>query len=124
MSDDDDLFASLGGSLMRDILADLQVDDDESNWLSLEQLEQELSKLESPSLLMSTDQDQSSAPFSAASMVVQHAASSATAPPVHVPDQPVDAWSLSLQKFTHTSLEQDFLQADSVRKEQSRATVK
>jgi hypothetical protein len=48
MSSDDGMkmtiFASLGGSLKKDLLADLQVDDNDTGagWLSLEQLEQEL----------------------------------------------------------------------------------
>ncbi len=41
--DDDDYFASLGGSLMKDLLDDLQVD--ENDW-SLEQLEKELKSLD------------------------------------------------------------------------------
>ena len=53
-ADEDDLFASLGGSLMRDLLADLQGDDDDDDpngggstagWLNLEQLEQELNSM-------------------------------------------------------------------------------
>ena len=125
-NNDDDLFASLGGSLMRDILADLQVDDeggDASNWLSLEQLEQELSKLDDrpggATLLSSHGGgDAPPPPLSAASMVVrqQHPPAAPVLPP---PSDGLDAWSASLQKFTqHGSLEQDFLNADSARKEQ------
>jgi len=58
--DDDDLLASLGGSLFKDLLADLQAEDNDVlgngggagsggeavGWLSLEQLEQELSHLD------------------------------------------------------------------------------
>lgn len=58
--DDDDLLASLGGSLFNDLLADLQAEDNDVlgggggagnggaavGWLSLEQLEQELSHLD------------------------------------------------------------------------------
>ena len=45
MDDEDDLFA-LGGSLMKDLLADLN-DDADASFLSLEQLEKELAHLDS-----------------------------------------------------------------------------
>ena len=111
---------------MKNLLADLQVDDDEdTGWLSLEQLEKELSQLDAtssgPPGLSSIPEQTSQQPFSAASMVVSHAQNmqqqQATGALPQVPIE--DAWSLSLQKFTATSLEADFLQADSARKQQA-----
>jgi hypothetical protein len=115
----EDYLATLGGSLMKDLLADLQVDD--GDW-SLEQLERELSTL---------DQGAQHAPhsvptLSAASLVVSHAqtrsagAGGMMQPPAASPGG-MDAWSLSLEKFTALSLEQDFLAADTVRKQQIQA---
>jgi hypothetical protein len=112
----EDYLATLGGSLMKDLLADLQVDD--GDW-SLEQLERELSTL---------DQGAQHVPhpvptLSAASLVVSHAHTRSTGaggmlqPPAPAPGG-MDAWSLSLEKFTALSLEQDFLAADTVRKQQ------
>ena len=106
------LIFSLGGSLIKDLWADLQVndnDDDDMNF-SLEQLERELAHLDdvdyatvAPSLF--------SSPFSsgtAASIVVSQQA------PAVVPSTPssVDAWQKSLEQFTALSLERDFLAAD------------
>jgi hypothetical protein len=72
----DDLFASLGGSLMKDLWADLQAGDeaDEGDTMmgwSLEQLERELSHLEDDG----PSQSMVSSPGmpSAASLVVSHA---------------------------------------------------
>jgi len=137
MSDDgEDLIASLGTSLMQEILADLQVDDSDAGWLNLEQLEKELSHLDSSSggpegQHHAQLQQQQGEPYaSAASMVVHHARQqqqqqqqqqSVPPPPSMQHPQPVpveDAWSLSLQKFTATSFEEDFLQADTARKQQ------
>jgi hypothetical protein len=111
----EDYLATLGGSLMKDLLADLQVDD--GDW-SLEQLERELSTL---------DQGAQHAPhsvptLSAASLVVSHAQTRSAGAggmmqPASAPGG-MDAWSLSLEKFTALSLEQDFLAADTVRKQQ------
>mmetsp|Transcript_21064 Transcript_21064/g.38253 ORF Transcript_21064/g.38253 Transcript_21064/m.38253 type:complete len:612 (-) Transcript_21064:31-1866(-) len=127
----DDLFASLGGSLMKDLWADLQAgheaDEDETmmGW-SLEQLERELSHLEddgpSQSVVSSPGMP------SAASLVVSHAQerlaqegnyAKATNPTFSA----ADAWSQSLQNFTALSLEQDFLAADSVRKQTTTSTA-
>lgn len=104
---------------MKDLLADLQVDD--GDW-SLEQLERELSSL---------DQGAQHAPhsvptLSAASLVVSHAQTrSAGAAGMMQPPTAalggMDAWSLSLEKFTALSLEDDFLAADTVRKQQQQA---
>lgn len=110
------LIFSLGGSLIKDLWADLQVndnDDDEMNF-SLEQLERELAHLDdvdyadvAPTVF--------SSPFSsgtAASIVVSQQA------PAALPSTPasVDAWQKSLEQFTALSLERDFLAADSARK--------
>ena len=111
----DDYLATLGGSLMKDLLADLQVDD--NDW-SLEQLESELAQLDH----VQQPQVQANPVLSAASLVVSHAQERAPGlqgmvQPAHT--QPgMDAWSLSLEKFTALSLEQDFLAADTVRKQQ------
>ena len=148
---EDDLFQSLGGSLMKDLLADLQGDEGEGDgWLSLEQLEKELSELgmdEGAAPAAAAASTLGSLPLppvpSAASMVVtgqqqflQHQQQLPGQPPqqqqavhgvgllgdVTVTTAPVDAWKESLQKFTALSLGQDFLAADSVRKQQQ-ATV-
>ena len=119
--DDDDLFASLGGSLMKNLLADLNGDTGTGGLLSLEELEQELAHLDDRTPLDVPPSPGIQAPNTAASMVVRaqeqvqstktdqqdiNAATSA----------PLDAWSLSLEKFTAASLQDDFLQADSARK--------
>jgi hypothetical protein len=133
--DSDEYFGTLGGSLMKDLLADLQVDD--NDW-SLEQLEKELAAL---------DQEDATAPslhqtafpsFDAASLVVSYAQerSSASLYPassthaatplgmggVGIGDG-IDAWSLSLQKFTALSLQEDFLAADTARKQNEIRTL-
>lgn len=145
---EDDLFQSLGGSLMKDLLADLQGDEGEGDgWLSLEQLEKELSQLgmdEGAAPASTAPSTLGSLPLppvpSAASMVVtgqqqfqqhQQQLPGQQQQAVHgvgllgdvtVTTAPVDAWKESLQKFTALSLGQDFLAADSVRKQQQ-ATV-
>jgi hypothetical protein len=107
MSDEDDLFSSLAQQL----LADLAVDDGDTGWLSLEQLEQELSQLEPRWGGAAVAAGPSTAPpASAASLVLSHT------PQVDVPVPSVDAWSVSLQRFTASALEEDFLSADAARK--------
>jgi hypothetical protein len=134
-NDDEDLFMSLGGSLMKDLLADLQVDDGDTGWLSLEQLEQELSQLDVgssihsavPPTLPSVPEQQT-----AASIVLgrqQHQQKQEQQQQYQQPhqqQQPMaaankDAWSLSLERFTAASLGQDFLMADTARKQQQTA---
>jgi hypothetical protein len=128
---DDDLFQSLGGSLMKDLLADLQ-GDDEGGWLSLEQLEKELSQLDNSAPdhhHHHAYQQLPPAAMTAASMVVGgHGQSSVVGGgllgSVTVTKQPsADAWKESLQKFTALSLDQDFLAADTVRKQQATALL-
>jgi hypothetical protein len=126
---DDDYFASLGGSLMKDLLADLQVD--ENDW-SLEQLEKELKSLDlepsGPSFML--QQPLGFPSLDAASLVVTHAqersageilpSAPSSAPPPGMGGVDVgsmDAWTLSLQKFTSLALQEDFLAADSARKQ-------
>ena len=124
-SSTDEYFGTLGGSLMRDLLADLQVED--NDW-SLEQLEKELASLDQePSL----EQQKPLNSLNAASLIVSHAqerSSSITTMPLlpgtaTIRSAPsglantTDAWSLSLQKFTSLSLQDDFLAADSARKQ-------
>jgi len=103
----------------------LQVDD--NDW-SLEQLEKELESYEKgPSLVQ-----QPLPSLNAASVVVSHSQQrsssilpmlspgSGTAPlppPGMGTSDTTDAWSLSLQKFTSLSLQEDFLAADSARKQ-------
>ena len=135
--DDDilDLAASLGGSLMKDLLADLAVnEDDAQEWLHLEQLERELHHLDLTSAAEQQQQHQT-----AAGMVVSsHASAAAQAfgtgsslmtlysnnyvvddeDNANNNNSALDAWSLSLQKFTASSVAADFLQADSARKQQ------
>lgn len=102
---------------MKDLLADLQVDDGD---FSLDQLEKELATLDQePQQLMNS---QPLPALDAASLVVSHAQQRGTgimpglATPVQ--NQGMDAWSLSLQNFTAMSLQDDFLAADSARKKQ------
>jgi hypothetical protein len=110
ISDEDDLFSSLA----RELLADLQVDDGEAGWLNLDQLEHELARLDASSgpatsrLASFTN----AAPVSAASEVLAHTPNM----PQYEVASGVDAWSISLQRFTASSLEQDFLSADAARK--------
>jgi hypothetical protein len=116
-SDEEDIFASLGGSLMTDILANLAVDEGD-DFLTLEQLELELKQMDERGRM-----EQSETPTTAAGMVVSQAATSAppTLTPTAATTQPaMDAWSLSLQQFAGSSLEQDFLLADSARKQQQK----
>ncbi|KAL3906789.1 MAG: hypothetical protein SGILL_009132 [Bacillariaceae sp.] len=126
MDGSDEYFGTLGGSLMKDLLADLQVDD--NDW-SLEQLEKELASLDQQEPAVAGLQQQSfNNNFDAASLVVNAQGSSmfssppaAAAPPgmggVHVGGGGADAWSLSLQNFTSLSLQEDFLAADSAKKQ-------
>mmetsp|Transcript_30168 Transcript_30168/g.42745 ORF Transcript_30168/g.42745 Transcript_30168/m.42745 type:complete len:695 (+) Transcript_30168:96-2180(+) len=119
----DELFASLGGSLMKDLWADLQVDgDDDGIDFSLEQLEQELARLDDDTLATGNDIPVNSSmpsPFSlppglsAASLVVSHQNDNVTSYGTPTTN---DAWSQSLEKFTAMSLEKEFLAADSARK--------
>lgn len=126
---DNDYFASLGGSLMKDLLADLQVD--ENDW-SLEQLEKELKSLDleptGSSVLL--QQTLGLPSLDAASLVVSHdqerytggvlPSAPTSAPPPGMGGVNVgstDAWSLSLQNFTSLALQEDFLAADSARKQ-------
>lgn len=99
---------------MKDLLADLQVDDGD---FSLDQLEKELATLDQDPLQLQT---QSVLPMDAASLVVSHAQERASSTPsgAPLPNQGFDAWSLSLQNFTAMSLQEDFLAADSARKKQ------
>ena len=118
---DDDLFASLGGALMKNLLADLNDDGETGGLLSLEELEKELSHLDDGAAQQPTFAEPQQ-PATAASMVLmaqqqdQRANSAAAPAPL---TQPVDAWALSLEKFTAASLQDDFLQADSARKAQT-----
>jgi len=134
----DELFASLGGSLMKDLWADLEVDGDDGIGFSLEQLERELAHLDetpgandkmrqtipvtSPILETTFAPPGGGQTMSTASYIVSHqniegatatfSASSQIAKPTTG-----DAWQESLQKFSSMSgLEHDFLKADSARK--------
>jgi hypothetical protein len=112
----DEYFGTLGQGLMKDLLADLQVED--GDW-SLDQLEKELAQLEQePSQAVLSQQTLPT--LDAASLVVQHAQERTTGArvPSTTPKDSMDAWSLSLEKFTALSLQDDFLAADSVRKQQ------
>ncbi len=119
---DDEYFGTLGGSLMKDLLADLQVDD--NDW-SIEQLEKELESYEKEPMQQPTLPS-----LNAASLVVNHSqqrsssllpmlnsTSTSLPPPGMGNNDAADAWSLSLQKFASLSLEEDFLKADSARKQ-------
>lgn len=107
---------------MKDLLADLQVADGD---FSLEQLEKELATLDhQPSHL----NPQPLPTLDAASLIVSHAQERSAGVNAPVPATPptnqgMDAWSLSLQNFTAMSLQNDFLAADSARKQQQQTTV-
>ena len=108
---------------MKDLLADLQVED--GDW-SLDQLEKELAQLDQePS--QQPSQQQGLPTLDAASLVVMHAKErSASGPETTAPLPPndgIDAWSLSLEKFTALSLQEDFLAADSERKQQQQKSL-
>lgn len=120
---DDDLFAALSGSLMKDLLADLAAEDGDGGFMSLEELEKELSYLEKGSTATTLSQPLSVPPTSAAAMVManRHDPVTPSAPvsSVAMSNGPaLDAWSLSLKNFSATALEQEFLKADSARKQQ------
>ncbi|KAL7565103.1 hypothetical protein ACA910_005111 [Epithemia clementina (nom. ined.)] len=124
-NDDDDLFASLGGALMKNLLADLNDESGSGGLLSLEELEQELAHFEDrgdPLGIARTSAFDIQAPVTAASMVVQAQGQSQLASGFSQNENfnnlgsPLDAWSLSLEKFTAASLQDDFLQADVERK--------
>jgi hypothetical protein len=104
---------------MKDLWADLQAGDTEEEKMSwsLEQLERELAHLEDEG--PETTQLPPPGMPSAASLVVSHAQERmAYETPTVLPPRvsAADAWSLSLQNFT-SSLEQDFLAADSARRQ-------
>jgi hypothetical protein len=147
-NDEMDMFASLGGSLMKDLLADLAVDDDDTaQWFSLAQLEKELKQMEQTSGNMDGMTDHNNTVNTAAGMVVQNQmavaqqafgnaaysypsmTSSDTAAQMHQ-QQPLlyhpaslstlDAWSSTL---ANAATLQDFLQADTARKSSTAATT-
>ena len=116
---------------MKDLLADLQVDEGD-DLFSLDQLEKELASMDQGSPL---DEGPPSLfggggggpvgltlpPLNAASLVNAHAqersaAAGDSTTPAQPPPPGADAWSLSLQNFTSLSLQDDFLAADSARK--------
>jgi hypothetical protein len=122
---DDDLFATLSGSLMKDLLADLAAEDGDGGFMSLEELEKELAYLDKGSTATSFPQPLSAPPTSAAAMVManRHDPVTPSAPLSGTPmnsGPALDAWSLSLQNFSASALEHEFLKADSVRKQQQR----
>jgi hypothetical protein len=142
--DEMDMFASLGGSLMKDLLADLAVDDDDTaQWFSLAQLEKELKQMEQTST-MDGMVDHTNAANTAAGMVVQNQMAVAqqafgnaaysyplsSDPPALQQQQPLlyhpaslstlDAWSSTL---ANAATLQDFLQADTARKSSTAAAA-
>lgn len=101
---------------MKDLLADLQVED--GDW-SLDQLEKELAQLDQEPQLPPSQPPQPNVALDAASLVVQHAQQrSVSQAPLPGASDGLDAWSRSLEQFTALSLQDDFLAADSVRKQQ------
>lgn len=108
---------SFGGSLMKDLLADLKLDDDD--WDSLANLEKQLQDMES-----SAPESTLATPTAASLVVASHQPTTplpVTTPPAVDPNGSLDAWSISLQKFASSSLEKDFLEANSARKEVERS---
>jgi hypothetical protein len=121
--DDDNLFASLGNSLMRDLLTDIE---GPNNLDSLANLEKELDDINdstTSSAFMSNAPPgiSSGAIPSAGAMVVGHATQSYTDP--SLPSSPQDAFAKSLQQFSALSLADDFLKADSARKHANEGSI-
>lgn len=125
----DEYFGALGGSLMKELLADLQVDDGD-NLFSLDQLEQELASMDRGPPFSQQQQSQELhqplgglPPFNVASLINTHAQERSSAgmnaqgDGGGAPPSGTDAWSLSLQNFASLSLQEDFLAADSARKQ-------
>lgn len=136
-SAEDDLFASLGNSLMRDLLSDISGQDGSSNendmFSQLANLEKELEAGSSNTNNNTTTSASgppglasSSAAPSAAAMVVGASSLSQQPPPTLSSPLPTskgqDAFSASLQQFSALNV-QDFLQADSARKEHLQKTA-
>mmetsp|Transcript_11027 Transcript_11027/g.21900 ORF Transcript_11027/g.21900 Transcript_11027/m.21900 type:complete len:811 (-) Transcript_11027:163-2595(-) len=141
MNHDDDIFASAGGSLLNDLLSDLDAAvassrPDDPNDDILASLERELAfSYANPPPSMGI----ASASRSAAAFVVGHQTSRAAAtlapPPMsgagsggaaasdHLGD-PDDAWAAALSQFGNMSLAADFLAADSAKKEKEANVVK
>ncbi|GFH57845.1 hypothetical protein CTEN210_14321 [Chaetoceros tenuissimus] len=134
-SAEDDLFASLGNSLMRDLLSDISGQDGSSNendmFSQLANLEKELEAGSSNNAANNTSASgppglaSSSTAPSAAAMVVGASSLSQPPPTLSSPlptSKGQDAFSASLQQFSALNV-QDFLQADSARKEQLQKTA-
>lgn len=121
-SAEDDLFASLGNSLMRDLLTDIAGPGTDENDMfnTLASLEKELDAKDSDGATKPPPPGLSTP--SAGAMVVGHA----PPPSLQTPQgarpgtssNGGDAFAQSLQQFSALSLAEDFLKADSARKEQ------
>ena len=124
MADDDDIFASMGGSLLNDLLSDLDNTSTDDLFTSLEQ-ELASSYGNNTNNTSSSNKTAPSAPpglGSAAAFVVnQQSHQTPSAPPPNATSaitNPEDAWSAALGNFGGMSLAADFLAADTAKKNQ------
>ena len=128
MDDEDDIFATMGGSLLNDLLADL---DNTKNDDLFASLEKELAtsygsgndnnKIKAPPGLGSAGAFVVNQQQSSSSSVPLSATTSATAPAVPITN-PEDAWSAALAQFGGMSLAADFLAADTAKKNNQTST--
>ena len=130
--DDDDIFASMGGSLLNDLLSDLDNTSTDDLFTSLEQ---ELAT--SYGNITTTGSSSSKAPPSAppglgsaaAFVVNQQSYHQTTAAPATTTNttsaitNPEDAWSAALGQFGGMSLAAEFLAADTAKKNQQHVTT-
>ena len=122
MADDDDIFASMGGSLLNDLLSDLDNTSNDDLFTSLEQ-ELATSYGNNASSGGGLKKAPPSAPpglGSAAAFVVnnQQAVTATAVPTTNEITNPEDAWSAALGQFGGMSLAAEFLAADTAKKNQ------
>lgn len=125
MDDEDDIFATMGGSLLNDLLADL---DNTKNDDLFASLEKELATSYGGGTTSAPNDNKIKAPpglGSAGAFVVNQQQSSSVpvsaAAPVPITN-PEDAWSAALAQFGGMSLAADFLAADTAKKNKTTST--
>ena len=126
MDDEDDIFATMGGSLLNDLLADL---DNTKNDDLFASLEKELATSYGGGTTSAPNDNEIKAPpglGSAGAFVVNQqqyssvpVSTSAAAVPITNPE---DAWSAALAQFGGMSLAADFLAADTAKKNKTTST--
>lgn len=136
--DDDALFTNLTGQFMNDLLADLTNVDNDIGVMNLEQLENELyykynnsnsnnNTMTEPAVSSSLQTPTTAAgwlfgqqpPPASTNLTTRSASDVLPQQQQHQQrHQSYDAWSLSLEKLTSSSLQEDFLLADSQKKKQ------